>query len=168
MKLEFKPEDFESIPWNISLEASRALAASLANAKLNEYIKEHGKVAWCYEGSDFSTGNYLWWTSDTDPGIKKYQAVLINIEEINMQQERLVEDQQKIQVLKEKCHELFGNGNLFAIAFMKALQEHDLKNKPCEHPKEKVQWDANSVGHETLFMCECGARMKPTAFEVVE
>lgn len=79
MKLEFEDRDFEGHGLVMS---TKEICAQLANAKLEKYIKEHGKVAWCYDGSDLDTGNYLWWTYDKDPGIKKYKAILINIEPI--------------------------------------------------------------------------------------
>lgn len=78
MKLEFKPEDFELDKDRIKEINMNALwAAQCANAKLEKYIKEHGKIIYGYS----SRSGLL--VLDTNLGkADTHQAILINIEPI--------------------------------------------------------------------------------------
>lgn len=80
MKLEFKSEDFISVPDGIPMEIVRNLISSIANIKFEQYIHTHGKVV--YGASLPESFNCVGMDWQESQYKRTHQAVLINIEEI--------------------------------------------------------------------------------------
>lgn len=80
MKLEFEDRDFEGHGLVMS---TKEICAQLANAKLEKYIKEHGRVVY-----GCSKGTNLWNDNPRDVNMTgqiitfPFKAVIINIEPI--------------------------------------------------------------------------------------
>lgn len=81
MKLEFKPEDFECVLPADSMSIERIQISVAANAKLVNYIKEHGKEVFLenYPNQELPSRTWRETYCDFTP---KHKAILINVEKI--------------------------------------------------------------------------------------
>ena len=149
----FKPEQFAALTGSyINLQE---IASNIANS----ILEREGKVVYAdnVEGDIVFTSDKS--TSDT------HRALLINIEPI----EKISPTYNHAidwESLKANCRSLED--------LAQAVQPW-LKTKPdvepieqCKHPEEKVQQRPDGLRSGGVYMCECGAKVKPSAFEVVD
>lgn len=84
MKLKFEPSDFKEYEFNYDTsEISIAQAAAVANAKLEQYLKEHGvKVYGEIQDAPPVGKGYAFDQQGILKGITTHQGILINVEKI--------------------------------------------------------------------------------------
>lgn len=159
----FKTEDITQI---LNTAGSNQYAMDFDNAVcklLNEQLEHEGKVVF----SQSSDRRY--WTDPNDPTTQgvhlesDLQALLINISPIveDKPKPTYEELEKEVFVLKTKIE-------------MNKAEKLMISNMSCTHPNEKVKEiqervvSVRDIYLSAFYMCECGARVKPTSFEVVE